>query len=81
MALDKEQVLGQISELLDMDVHTLDWSGDLTDFGMDSIRVMTLIEQWRAAGVPVDFLEVASAPTVRNWLTLLALGDEPEESA
>ncbi|WP_424889139.1 phosphopantetheine-binding protein [Streptomyces sp. XH2] len=41
---------------------------NLQDLGLDSIRVMTLVERWRAAGTAVEFAELIEAtPTIRGW--------------
>jgi bifunctional isochorismate lyase/aryl carrier protein len=39
---------------------------------LDSIRILTLVERWREAGVPVSFVELAESPTVAAWWTLLS---------
>jgi bifunctional isochorismate lyase/aryl carrier protein len=44
---------------------------DLFECGLDSIRLMTLLERWRAAGTDVTFVELAEHPTLANWLVLL----------
>ncbi|HEV7651000.1 MAG TPA: phosphopantetheine-binding protein [Actinophytocola sp.] len=44
---------------------------NLFECGLDSIRLLTLLERWREAGVPVSFVELAERPTLANWLALL----------
>ncbi len=44
---------------------------DLFEAGMESIRLMTLVERWRAAGADVSFIDLAGSPTLGSWLTLL----------
>jgi aryl carrier-like protein len=44
---------------------------DLFECGLDSIRLMTLLERWRDAGTDVTFVELAERPTLANWLELL----------
>ncbi|MFC9328956.1 phosphopantetheine-binding protein [Kitasatospora sp. NPDC057015] len=48
---------------------------DLRDLGLDSIRLMSLVETWRARGVKVeltDLVEIAPVPTLRSWAAHLA---------
>jgi bifunctional isochorismate lyase/aryl carrier protein len=45
---------------------------DLLDAGLDSIRVMNLIEQWKAAGHEVGFADLAAEPTIRGFHAALA---------
>ncbi|MER5785389.1 phosphopantetheine-binding protein [Streptomyces mobaraensis] len=48
---------------------------DLRDLGLDSVRLMSLVERWRARGLAADFTELAEAdPTLRGWHTLLTAG-------
>ncbi|MFH8786572.1 phosphopantetheine-binding protein [Streptomyces roseoverticillatus] len=59
--LDVAAVLGE--EPADVSVDE-----NLQDLGLDSIRVMTLVERWRAAGNRVEFAELIEAtPTIRGW--------------
>lgn len=39
--------------------------------GLDSIRVMSLVEAWRRQGAEVTFVELAEQPTVASWSELL----------
>ncbi|QSB03978.1 isochorismatase family protein [Natronoglycomyces albus] len=40
---------------------------NLMDAGLDSIRVMSLIETWKAAGLEVSFTDLAADPTIRGF--------------
>lgn len=40
---------------------------DLLDRGMDSIRLMSLVETWRESGVHTDFMALAENPTISAW--------------
>jgi aryl carrier-like protein len=44
---------------------------DLFEAGMESMRLMTLVERWREAGADVSFIDLAGNPTLGDWLTLL----------
>ncbi|WP_019630446.1 phosphopantetheine-binding protein [Actinomadura atramentaria] len=45
--------------------------GNLMDAGLDSIRVMMLIERWREEGARVGFAELAEIPTLEGWHAVL----------
>ena len=59
----------QVTEVLGEPVADDD---DLIDAGLDSIRLMTLIERWRADGHEVSFVDLAEQPTIAGWAGLLA---------
>ncbi|GAA0437795.1 phosphopantetheine-binding protein [Streptomyces luteireticuli] len=40
--------------------------------GLDSLRITTLAERWRAAGVQVSFLELAERTSFAAWWELLS---------
>lgn len=42
----------------------------LIDLGLDSIRVMTLIQRWGEQGVKLDFAQLAEKPTLAHWWSL-----------
>lgn len=44
---------------------------NLFDFGLDSIRLMTLAERWKSAGANASFPSYAEQPTVQQWWALL----------
>ncbi|GIH78898.1 phosphopantetheine-binding protein [Planobispora longispora] len=61
----------EIAELIYLDPEELDFDENLMDAGLDSIRVMTLIERWKREGVEVGFADLAERPTVAAWAELL----------
>ncbi|WP_171169272.1 phosphopantetheine-binding protein [Streptomyces sp. I05A-00742] len=62
-----------VADVLGEDPADLPADEDLRDLGVDSIRLMTLVERWRARGLTVDFAELAeAAPTLDDWHALLA---------
>ena len=66
-----EQLQAQIADLLDEPADSFGPDDDLIDVGLDSIRLMTLVEQWRSAGVRLGFVELAERPTVNGWWSLI----------
>lgn len=66
-----ERVLAEAAHVLAEPVGDVDPDENLFDRGMDSVRMMSLMEQWRAAGAEVEFADLAEEPTVRAWVALL----------
>ncbi|MEJ2858232.1 MULTISPECIES: phosphopantetheine-binding protein [unclassified Saccharothrix] len=60
-----------VAELLHRDPDEGFDADDLFAAGLDSVRLMTLVERWREAGAEVDFVRLAERPTLADWLALL----------
>ncbi|WP_066904615.1 phosphopantetheine-binding protein [Millisia brevis] len=77
-AASAEQIVADIARILDIDVRELDAAADLTDHGLDSLRLMALVEKWQADGFDVDFVSLASAPILERWISSLvsSAGDD-----
>lgn len=43
----------------------------LLDFGLDSVRLMILVDRLQQAGADVGFADLAERPTLRAWVELL----------
>ena len=69
--LDRETILADVARILDIEFDELDPSASLVDQGLDSVRLMALVEHWRGAGADVDFVSLASAPDLEQWCALL----------
>ncbi|MDJ0392580.1 phosphopantetheine-binding protein [Rhodococcus sp. G-MC3] len=73
--LTREIVIGDIAVALDQLPESIGDDLNLLDEGLDSIRIMGLVERWRSAGAPdVDFPTLAADPTVAHWVAV-ALGE------
>ena len=70
--LTLDRVRADVAELLYQEPEEVADNADLVKSGLDSIRVLTLVERWRDAGVAISFVELAQAPTVADWWTLLS---------
>ncbi|PRQ12382.1 isochorismatase [Corynebacterium sp. 13CS0277] len=55
-------------------VDDIDPTIPLTDQGLDSVRLITLVETWREQGTEVDFFTIASLPTLNDWEALICGG-------
>ena len=69
--LTLEAVREQVAELLHEDPAELTDDEDLIDWGLDSVRIMTLVEQWRKRGVQITFADLAERPTLADWWKVL----------
>lgn len=48
---------------------------NLTDYGLDSVRIMALAARWRQAIPQMDFVTLAKTPTFDAWWSLLSSKD------
>jgi bifunctional isochorismate lyase/aryl carrier protein len=71
-SLTPYQLRADIADVLGEPVDDLADDDDLFDYGVDSIRLMTLVERWRAAGAEASFVTLAERPTVAAWSELLS---------
>lgn len=67
-----DRLRGDVFELLDQPPSEVSEREHFLDLGLDSIRLMTLVERWRGAGVDVTFVELAERPTLAEWWELLS---------
>lgn len=61
----------RVADLLEVPVSSISNTENLLDLGLDSIRIMSLVEDWRQEGIEVDFMELSENPTVQNWHNLV----------
>jgi bifunctional isochorismate lyase/aryl carrier protein len=72
-AFTREKLRSQIAELLERQPSDIGEEDDLVEaWGLDSIRMMSLAERWARQGVEVGFMELAEAPTLASWWSLLS---------
>ncbi|MBB3108624.1 bifunctional isochorismate lyase/aryl carrier protein [Paenibacillus phyllosphaerae] len=77
-SLTIEHLRVQIAELLHEAPGNLGDDDDLIhDWGMDSVRVMSLVERFRRGGAEVTFVELAERPTIAQWWSLLLAKAKP----
>lgn len=68
-----EELRMMVFELLGEDPSEgLDDNEDLIDRGMDSIRMMSLVEILRGKGAEINFMQMAEKPTIADWWNLLS---------
>ncbi|MFC7340113.1 phosphopantetheine-binding protein [Saccharopolyspora griseoalba] len=69
--LTPEDVRSQVAEMLYEDPAELADDEELVDWGLDSVRVMTLVERWRKLGIEITFADLAERPTLADWWQVL----------
>lgn len=67
-----EELRQIVADSLQMPASDLQPEDNLLDWGLDSIRVMSLLEGWRRAGADLSFAALAERPTMAAWWALLA---------
>ncbi|MFB7878215.1 MULTISPECIES: phosphopantetheine-binding protein [unclassified Nocardia] len=71
--MTEEQVIADVAGVLGVDPSELTAQTDLLDAGLDSVRIMSLVEKWRSAGhADIDFPTLAGDPVLGSWFELLA---------
>ncbi|MFD9323674.1 isochorismatase family protein [Streptomyces sp. NPDC060053] len=72
MRLTPERIRADVADVLGEDPADVPVDENLLDHGLDSVRIMTLLERWRRDhAVPVDFADLAERPSVEAWAALL----------
>lgn len=67
-----ERIRADVEAVLEEEPGTLGEDEDLLDRGMDSIRLMSLVEKWRTDGAETDFVALAEDPSISAWARLLS---------
>lgn len=67
----EERLKRDVAEMLYVDPDDVLAEESLLEQGLDSIRLMTLVENWRADGARISFVELAERPTLNAWVALL----------
>ncbi|MBL1074665.1 isochorismatase [Nocardia sp. 2] len=70
---DRERVINDVATALGVSPAELTDDTNLLDAGMDSVRIMSLVEKWRSAGYEhIDFPTLAADPVLSAWIEALA---------
>lgn len=71
--LSADRVRADVADLLGLDPAEVEADADLLDLGLDSMRIMSLVERWRAAGATgLEFADLAEQPRLDRWTELVA---------
>lgn len=70
---DRQRVIDEVAAVLGVSPAELTDETNLLDAGLDSVRIMSLVEKWRSAGHEhIDFPTLASDPVLGSWLEVLS---------
>ncbi|WNI26613.1 phosphopantetheine-binding protein [Streptomyces sp. ITFR-16] len=70
--LSPESIRADIAELLGCEPDEIGADDNLVDLGLDSMRIMVLVERWRAAGATsLEFPDLFELPELSHWTALL----------
>lgn len=69
--LTADRIRADVAELLGCDPTEVTDEENLTERGLDSMRMMSLIERWRDAGANLEFPDLAETPQLGHWTKLL----------
>ncbi|MEV6569232.1 phosphopantetheine-binding protein [Streptomyces kronopolitis] len=74
MSLTLEQIRSDVADSLGEDPADIPLDENLVDYGLDSVRIMTLVERWRRDhGVVAAFVDLAERPAIEAWAPLLGV--------
>jgi len=67
-----ERIRADVAEVLAEEPAGIPLDESLVDYGLDSVRIMTLLERWRREhAVDADFADLAERPEIEAWAALL----------
>ncbi|MFI8949963.1 phosphopantetheine-binding protein [Streptomyces sp. NPDC053750] len=70
--LTVEKIRADVADCLGEDPADIPVDENLVDHGLDSVRVMALLERWRREhGVTAGFADLAERPAIEAWAPLL----------
>ncbi|EKM23135.1 isochorismatase family protein [Vibrio sp. HENC-03] len=67
----QQHLTQQLAALLEVPVDEMTPDDSLLDFGLDSVRMMSLVGDWQQAGLDVSFMELAAKPSLQDWWQLI----------
>lgn len=67
LPLNIEDLRAEVAVVLELPASDLLLDDNLLYEGLDSIRLMSLVERWQRAGCKLGFVELAAQPTLLQW--------------
>ncbi|MFJ2604192.1 phosphopantetheine-binding protein [Streptomyces sp. NPDC091279] len=72
MTLTVEQIRQDVADCIGEDPADIPVDENLVDHGLDSVRIMTLLERWRREhDTQLSYVDLAEQPVVEAWAVLL----------
>ncbi|WAZ26994.1 phosphopantetheine-binding protein [Streptomyces cinnabarinus] len=72
MPLTVERIRADVADCLGEEPADIPLDENLVDYGLDSVRIMALLERWRHEyDAKADFADLAEQPAVAAWARLL----------
>lgn len=71
LPLTMASIRADVAKILLLSPEDIDPAENLTYVGLDSIRLMSLLEQWRTQGANLEFVELAEKSTLNDWWSLI----------
>ncbi|MDI3385097.1 phosphopantetheine-binding protein [Streptomyces sp. B-S-A8] len=72
--LTVEQIRADVADALGEDIADIPVDENLVDYGLDSVRIMALLERWRRDhGADATFVDLAEQPAIEAWAPLLGV--------
>lgn len=68
--MTETKIITDVAESLGVAPDTLTPDTNLADTGLDSLRLIMLVEKWRVEGVTVDFQDILTRATLAEWFEL-----------
>lgn len=66
-----EQLRAFVASYVTEPIDTISDEDYLLDVGIDSITMMTIVEELRQKGFPLTFIQLADNPTIKAWHSLI----------
>ncbi|MEF3365038.1 isochorismatase family protein [Methylocystis sp. 9N] len=70
-SLTKKELKTQLLTMVEIDEEQFDPNENLIDYGLDSVRTMAIVSEWRKLGIDVSFVDLARQPTLNGWWELI----------
>nr|WP_036568339.1 phosphopantetheine-binding protein [Nocardia sp. BMG51109] len=69
----EQRVIDDLAAVLGLPPDELSADTNLLDAGLDSVRIMSLVQKWRSEGyADIDFPMLAADPVLGAWLEVLS---------